>query len=277
MRRLSCFPLLALTAFLPGCGIIPDSPAVSSSLSPQENAASRARVFSHTESFDEAAITSAAVSMIGEGSALSSEQAELCWKAEAARAAVREACLLAWAPGKDSSPLLEGELLEHARESRSLAVALVRRGKLASRLSLSALLATLTPLGKDPAWLRGIAIEEWLQTGAPASLSEAQELWNALGVKPSELDPATAFYAYKIARKLGVGLEEELLGAYCDPTSGTFAQVRCWRFLSAIVDPATGMGLDKTARAFLPQRRENGWILFERGFPERAPLLRPYR
>jgi|GEM_PF-7123963 len=275
MKRIHYLTLML--AFLPGCGSIPDAPADSPSVSSKDIVASRTRLFSHTESFEEGAVIDAAASIINEKASLSSEQGESCWRTETSRPVVREACMLAWAAGKDASATLEAELIAHARKSRVLGIALIRREKLLSKLDLPALIAVLRHLGNEPIWLRGMAIEEWLKTGSPSSLMETQALWEASGVNIAALDPASAFYAYRIARKLGVGLEEELLGTYCNPTAASIAQVRCWRFLSAIVDPLTGLGLERSARAFLPQRREEGWILFERAFPERASLLRPYR
>jgi hypothetical protein len=274
MKKLTSalIPLFTLAA----CGNIPDDPAEKVSAASERAGTQRERILSHTESFDEKDIGDAAASLIEEGSSLSSARAESCWRNEAARSAVREACLLAWSAGEEPSTVLEAELINHARDSRPLALALVRRGSLASKLDFNGLLALASALSKDPSWVRGMAIDEWLKAPRTLDLAELRALREAVDL-PAEPDPASAFYAYQVARRLGAGSEEELLGAYCDPTALSLAQVRCWRFLSAIVHPGSGLGLEHAARAFLPRRREESWVLFERGFPERARLLRNYR
>ncbi len=277
--RLSLVLNILVAANLPGCGSVPDDPLVTRS-GQGEVTPSPYLEFFHTESYDELRIHQAAAKMISSGQALSSALAEICWNVEKSRVAVRETCMLAWAAGNEASAPLEEALLAQAPGSRVLAIALVRRKSSIHRITLSQLLSMLSSLAKDPPWVRALAIDEWLKANdAPSSVMETRALWHALAVDPGSpgLEPASASLAYRIARKLDVGREEELLTAFCAPSAGSFAQVRCWRFLSAIVDPVTGLGLDKIARSFLPSKRDDGWTLFERAFPERAILLQQYR
>lgn len=268
---------VAVPFFLVGCGSIPDDPASRISKS-TEIKVGHERFFAHTESFEESELATAVANLLRSGENLSSALTEECWRKEQQRRPrVRDLCVLAWARGKERSDFIAGKLA--GGESRVLSIAALSRPEILADISVISLLALLTPLRHDPVWLRGHGIEGWLATRGSIGTYEAQLLWSALNLQlesSQSLDPASVAVAYRIAKKLGLSFDETLLTTFCVPAAGPLAQVRCWRFLSALVEP-NNLPLDRKARSFLPTERESGWVLFERSFPERAQLLRRYK
>jgi len=272
--------LLAIILFSTTQGCSPASDEKVSGLASSNSQTTHASVFANTSAYDAPTLIKAAAALIHSGGTLSSEMAERCFTEEKDRTEVREACLLAWATGDEASERLEGELRANGHTSRGFALAAIRRKHLIEKASYGELLRLLEPLRADPPWVRAVAMEGWLKHNNSPSVIESQALWATLGIDPRKnprVDPASGSAAYRLALKLNVGRKEELLTAFCSPSAESYAQVRCWRFLSTLVDPLTGQGLDQTARAFLPIRREDGWVLFERSFPERALILHHYR
>lgn len=240
---------------------------------------SPARLFANTASSEAAELAAAAAALVHRGEFLPSAQAERCWKNEERRPAVREACMVAWVKGSDSSELLLGALKEHGASSRALALAAISRKELIEKADFPELVTYLGQLKADPPWVRGIALEAWLKNRDSPDTITSQYLWDALGVDPKkaeEIDPASAGTAYRLAKILGQGFDDQLRAAFCMPSAGEMAQIRCFRFLSTLVSNGES-SLDEESIALIPQGKAReqhlGWVFFQRSFPERAQLL----
>jgi len=239
----------------------------------QITAAAENPVLRHSSTYNEAEVIAALAVTVTDGTGLGAVLARNCWATELNRPRVREACVLAWATGNEDSPELDDILRQHGSQSRPLAIAVIRKGSPLKKLAFTELLALLAPLSSDPAWLRARAISAWLSANPDPDPARKQDLWEAVRLPDEVPDPASLGAAYSLASQLGLTWEEELINRYCIPHAAGISQVRCWRFLSALVNPGTHEGPDRKRVPFRPSVYESGWTLFARSFPERALLL----
>ncbi len=276
--------LFAISAtFLPGCGRHNDDKSGTVTNAVTASQPEAVAIFSHTENFSEPEILAAAAMLSHAKQAIGSQSAEHCWDTEAKRPAVREACILTWSMGTQDSVYLEGIFHALARDpelqTRAFAIACIRKASLLSGLAFNDLLAILRVLSKDPPWIRSLGAYQWLSANPVADAVQAGLIWNAINMdekSAKSAGPLSLGGAYRVAAKLGLSQAEGMLAAYCNPGVSGHALLRCWRFFSTVVNPATGQGLDQRSISLLPTRRDSGWTLFERSFPERALLLQRY-
>lgn len=263
------------------CGTIPDDPIPAR---PAAAAAARAQgtdTLENTLPFEEAEVLAALARQIREAKPFDPGRAARCLAIEAARPAVAEACLLAWAAtGQGSSPAassLDQALRERSGTTRGYALAAVKHPSLVAQLSSHELLVVLSQLSKEPSWLRADAAARWLASHPTTPSRDRYNLWTLTAFDENTADPASAEAAMRLARALDPGREAEVYSRYCAPGEAMLVKVRCLRFLSALVDPRGGRAAEPaTLRAWLrPQL--GAWPLFEIEFPERALLLTPFR
>ncbi len=272
--------LVAIISVLAACGSKKEE-KLTAAVSSTGAIPAGAEILSHTEAYDEATVLAAAASLANTGYPLGAKSAEQCWESEAKRIEIRNACVLAWAVGSEESAILENVLRSISRRGgqklRALAIACIRKTSVLRTLDIEDLIGMFVVLQNDPPWLRSLAVHEWLKTHSPIDPVQAARLWSAVNFDAeSSSDPMSLSTAYSVAVQLGLPHAAQLLGSYCNPIVSGLAGSRCWRFLSLLIDPRTGQGLDRSSLPFLPPKREWGWTLFERSFPERASLVERY-
>jgi hypothetical protein len=235
-----------------------------------------AAVLDQTNDFPETEVISAAGILTREKKYPSSITAERCLQLENKRPLVQAACLLAWAPGNESSEILENAIASGCGTSRPLAVAAVLRKTPMRRISVDTLLALVKQLSGDPAWLRARALRIWLATN---SITDPRiSRWLIIQLAASEASsPASLAEIYRAVSELSGAKRAAFLSRFCRSGIAGGARMRCWRFLSAMADAGSGSKLDSDLAAFLPNTPDRDWLLFERAFPSRAALLQPFR
>jgi hypothetical protein len=230
-----------------------------------------------TERHHETTLIGAAGALVRRGDGLSAELTLRCWREEPHRIVVREACVLAWSTGTDSSAELDRAIHEAlaAGPTPNLAIAVARRASFAEGLSAAELASVLSALGNSPAWLRARVLSTWLAKHPGAGFDTAHGFWKVAAL-PSDGAPGLVGDSYRAAATLGDVFSAPLLDRYCPESLAGISRSRCFRFLSALVDPRTGEGFPDALRAFLPRRYDPEWLFFVRAFPERARLLERY-
>lgn len=272
--------LITSLLFVTSCSKKADEPTLNKP-NPQKVAGADLRaVLDRTESYEEAVAVNAAAALAKAHTPLASHLAERCWIVESKRPKVRQACALAWSIGTESSSSLEQNIraaaLDESTRSRALSISVIRRRDLVASLTAQELLALFTTLENDPVWLRAMAARDWLRVHEPSGKVEATQVWESLRVnkKPSRsADPATLGISYTVARMLGLASAEEYLVSFCAPGVTGLATARCWRFMSTLITPDERKIERDISLFVLPSRKDSGWRLFERSFPERASLL----
>lgn len=236
-------------------------------------------VLLQTDRYEVQAVLTAASELIRHKSPLSPLLAERCWNRERGRPAVAQACILAWAIGKENSPLLEKAILENIRNSelraRPIALAAGRREELLKNFEYSDLEILLTLTKGDPLWLRARLALAWLKAHSDASQAQKENLLasfrgdfeslNLLGPKDLE-------NGFELAKALDPNLSEKIAASFCDRGIQGLAQSRCFRFLSALA-PGSSEEMKNTKFPYHITAQDLGWKLFSSSFPDRAKKL----
>lgn len=239
---------------------------------PQADTVSATAVLARTESHRDYTLIDAAARLVRSGGSLSPELAMRCLRQEKTRPRVREACVLAWSPGSESSAELDAAVRDGltGESARSYALAIVKRPALVRSLSLEQLGTLLRALKDDPAWLRARALGLWLSGNPPPVLPLQAALWNLVALPSDAPDPSSLAEAWAAAGALSLGGDQALVTEYCPAGIGGVAAVRCLRFLSAL---ASRGPLPPALRLLVPPPNDEAWLVFQRDFPERAILL----
>ncbi|MGZ3693030.1 MAG: hypothetical protein ACXWQO_02265 [Bdellovibrionota bacterium] len=270
MKILNIFLLSAL--FFSCSKTVPELSAVALVQSLSSNRA--VRILEESFRYDSASVQAAASAVVKAGVPLRSATAEACWNAESGRRDVALACLLAWSIGTERSALLERELGTWALKNRIAGIAAVRMKLPLQNFGAGELNLLLTLLKDDPIWLRANATLLWLQTHAVPPISTAEEIAVLLQDSKPVL-PADFRYSYLARRALKPATASAMLNDHCGPLVTGDLRVRCWRFLSAFVDPVSGEGLPASLQAWVPPS-DRAWQLFQLAMPERARLMKHY-
>lgn len=232
------------------------------------------QILESTERFDSKSVLAALAVTMKAGLPLSSAAAERCLKTEAARPALVPACLLAWSLGKERSAVLEDTATRQASHNRSFAIAAIRSENALDQLNMDALKEMLKLLKHDPVWLRAKAVIIWERSHPGIGLLDAEEI-SRLMQGGGARSPADYRFTYLALRPMDPSAAAALLMDHCNPLVGDDLRLRCWRFLSAFADPASGAELPAELEPWLPSG-ERAWQLMRVALPARARLLTRY-
>jgi hypothetical protein len=200
-----------------------------------------------------------------------------CWKGEGKRPQVREACLLAasmsnTAPTNQAASELHGILQD--TPSRNEALAILRWTGAVELLGEGELKTLLAALSEDPPWTRAHAIHRWIANKNTFNAWLVLSLWKSINLPHEAPDPYSLGESYRVAIKFGN--KEDFHSNYCPGWAlEPYAMIRCYRFLTTLVDPRTGTGLPDWLKIYLPHDFENETKYFRDSYPARARLLQP--
>lgn len=261
--------LLNLIFVLTGCGS-PEKPK------PQPISAQKStnmEIFSNTRNWEESEVLASASIALSRGVSLNATRAERCWREEANRPTIREACLLLWATGDEASSVLAEILLEPGTRRIALA-AYLRRSSLRS-MGFTQLMKLLSALATDSLWLRAEAVELWVQFHGRPSYGETQQLLPLIEIGPGDGLRSTSA-SLKAKFLLSPGSWQKALQLYCRSNAKGESRLRCWKILGAIADPSQDSLMRSEIETYLPSNRENDWVLFERSFPQLAQKIKKH-
>lgn len=229
------------------------------------------RLFQDTARQNLPALQAAAASLANAGAALDTTLTERCLEEEKGRPEVERLCLFLWAMGGERSDPLERKIASLALSERIMAVAAIRHQFALRQISPGHFSLLLAQLAADPVWLRAKATRIWARHGGIADRSARAEAVKLVeGAGPET--PADFRELYYALHALSPAEGATLASEECQPEATGELRMRCWRFLSVFVDPATGFGLPAELQGRGGERGD-GWALFKLHSPLRARLI----
>ncbi|RZA03052.1 MAG: hypothetical protein EOP11_16330 [Proteobacteria bacterium] len=231
-KKIVPFALSLLLAAFSGCGKheMPSAPSSPAKLKSSE----AIKIFKRFESATDEHLNEAASTLLVEGTALSSKDAERCLGLETASSHVKDTCALLWATGpREKNAQLESYILRESESSSVAAIALALHNGLHRNLSAANLIAALRSLRLHPLWIKAKLITSWLNAGGIPDPSSRQALLSALKTE-EPLSPESLGQALVALEKLDGAAFQEEAGKYCRKDYEGSLKIRCWRALTAL-------------------------------------------
>lgn len=224
----------------------------------------------NTTNKTEAEISALAERNIRERVPMPSAQTEQCWKNEISRPKVKDICLLLWSIGKESSKMLEGEIVNGISSSPFLAKLILLRPDLLSRVRFQELVDALRSLTDMENFYKVSLAKQWLSRNIDSANREKIDLLlTSIRLQEAEA-PSTLRDLAFLFLQFDKGRWSALTQNYCTGQAGE-TKIRCWRYLSLFSEQfESDTGLRNLLLPFWPKQNEPEWKLFVRSFPNQA-------